>query len=334
MNLFGKNLKHQSVLVAEIGLNHEGRVSKAKKLILLAKKAGADAVKFQSYTLEKYCSTSEKKRYKMLKKFSFSKKQFLDIFRYCKKVKINCFSTAVTEDYVNFLAKENGIIKIASGDSTFKPLLFKAAKSGAKIILSTGGTTFKEIIKSINYIKKYSKIDIKKKLIILHCISAYPVPIKEVNLQTIPFLKKKTKLIVGYSNHSCNPFVSAMALNFGAKVIEVHFTDNKKNKSIRDHALSFDFNDLKHIAEYKNNIKKISGYINKKIQKSEKANIPIIRKGIVASNNIKKLKIIEPFDLQFARPANNFSYEEAYKLIGKKIKFNKKKGEVIQRNDF
>ena len=333
MNLFGKNIDKYPVLVAEIGLNHEGKISKAKKLIDLANKAGVDAVKFQSYTLEKYCSTSEKKRYQMLKKFNFTKNQFLKIFKYCKKKKIKCFSTAVTEDYVDFLSKETEVIKVASGDSTFKPLLNKIAKIKTKIILSTGGTTINEILNSIKYIKKISRINIKKRLILLHCVSAYPVPLDEVGLRAIEYLKKKTKLNIGYSNHAKNPFVAAIALNLGAKIIEVHFTDNKNNKSIRDHALSFDYNDLKNLVDYRNNMKKILGERSKIVQKSEKKNIPIIRKGIIASKIMKKFKIIKENDLQFARPANNFSYNEIYKLIGKKIKFRKKKGEIIKKKD-
>ena len=143
----------------------------------------------------------------------------------------------MTEDYVDFLSKETEVIKIASGDSTFKPLLNKIAKSKAKIILSTGGTTINEILNSIKYIKKISRISIKKRLILLHCVSAYPVPLDEVGLHSIKYLEKKTKLNIGYSNHTKNPFVAAMALSLGAKVIEVHFTDNKNNKSITPYHL-------------------------------------------------------------------------------------------------
>ena len=291
-------------------------------------------MKFQSYTLEKYCSPDEKKRFKMLKKFNLTKKQFLNLFKYCKKRKIHCFSTAVTEDYVDFLANHTGVIKIASGDSTFKPLLLKAAKSKAKLILSTGATTTSEILNSINYIKKNSKTNIRKKLVILHCISAYPAPMHELNLNSIRYLSKKTRLYTGYSNHSPNPIAATIALNLGAKIIEVHFTDNKNNNSIRDHSLSFNFDDLKNLVEYKKYKKKIIGKSQKKIQKSEKKNIPVIRKGLIASKKLKKNKIINQKDLQFARPANYFTYEDADKLIGKKIKIDKKKGSIIKKEDF
>ncbi len=334
MYLFGKNLNNETVLVAEIGLNHEGKLSKAKTLIDLAKKGGADAVKFQSYTLDNYCSIEDKKRYKMLKRFNFTKDQFLKIFNYCKKRKIHYFSTAVTEDYVDFLSKKTEVIKIASGDSTFKPTLLKAAKSKAKIILSTGGTTFKEILNTIKYLKKNSKLNLKRRLAILHCISAYPAPINELNLNSIIYLKKKTGLIVGYSNHSPNPNVIPLAIDLGAKIIEVHFTNDKNNKSIRDHALSFDFQDLKNISEFIRTRKKIFGKIDKRVQKSEIENILTIRKGIIASKKIKKFKIISKNDLKFARPAKEFSYSKLKNLIGRKIKNGKKKGEIIKKSDF
>lgn len=335
MKIFGKNLnqKNKTLVVAEIGLNHGGKISKAKKLVYLAKKAGVDAVKFQSYTLEKYCSTSEKKRYKMLKKFCFSKKQFLKIFSYCKKIKINYFSTAVTEDYVDFLSKNCGVIKIASGDLNFKPLLKKVAKSNSKIILSTGASSINEILESIKCIKKYSKINIKKKLAILHCVSSYPAPSNELNLDSINYLMDKTQLTVGYSNHSKNPLASIIALVLGAKIIEIHFTDNKKNRSLRDHELSFDYNDMKKFIDDKDSISKMRGVYKKKIQLSEIPNLKKIRKGIIASHKLEKFKIIKKTDLSFARPATNFNYYEMDKILGRKLKFNKKKGEVFFKKD-
>ena len=278
MHLFGKNLNYETVLVAEIGLNHGGSLSKAKALIDLAKKGGADAVKFQSYTLDNYCSIEDKKRYKKLKKFNFTKVQFSKIFNYCKKRKIHYFSTAVTEDYVDFLSKKTQVIKIASGDSTFKPTLLKAAKSKAKIILSTGGTAFKEILNSIKYLKKNSKLNLKRRLAILHCISAYPAPINELNLNSITYLKKKTGLIVGYSNHSPNPNVIPLAINLGAYIRVFQFTNDTYNESGRDAALSFDFQDLKKFLN-SSEIGKNVGKIDKKVQKSEKENILSIRKG-------------------------------------------------------
>ena len=226
------------------------------------------------------------------------------------------------------------MIKVASGDLTFKPTLSRIAKTKAKVILSSGGASLKEILNSIKYFKKISKSNLKKRLAILHCVSAYPAPINELNLNSIKFLKDRTNLTIGYSNHSPNPNVVITALNLGAKIIEVHFTDNKKNNSIRDHSLSFDYTDLKNVAEYIKNIRKILGQNNKKPQRCEKKNIKLIRKGLVASKNIKKYEIIKSNHLSFARPATYFNFDQMHKLIGKKIKLNKKKGELFKKNDF
>ena len=159
--IFKINLQKKVPIVAEIGVNHEGSLSKAKKLISLAYKSGADAVKIQCFTPEKYSSKSDKKRFNQVSKFAFSKKSYLILLNYAKKLKIPFFATPLTEDWVDIVAKTCPVIKIASGDINFFPTIKKCARSEKKIILSTGLATFNEVKKAINCIKRNSKVNLR-----------------------------------------------------------------------------------------------------------------------------------------------------------------------------
>ena len=334
MKLFGKNLFKDFITIAEIGVNHEGNFNYAKKLIKLASKTGADAVKFQCYNPDKYVSSSEKERFKRIQKFSFTKNQFKRLFLYAKKNNIGFFATPITEDYVSFLSKICPVLKIASGDINFKPLIKECVKSNKPIIISTGMATVKEIQTTLKWVKNYGGKKYLKKIILLQCVSAYPTPINQANVMSMNFLKKKFKTIVGYSNHVLGDEACLAAVALGASVVEVHFTDNKKNRKFHDHALSFEPKELKDFIKKAKAIKTSLGSMNKIRQNSELPLLKIGRKGIIAKKNIKAGKILQQSDLMFARPATYFSSLEINKVLGKKIKYSLKKGEVLKRNYF
>ena len=179
-------------VVAEIGVNHEGSLSKAKDLIYAAWEAGADAAKLQSYTLERYCSPKDADRYARLRSFEFSMKDHEDLFGWAAKEGGNLFSTPVTEDWVEYLAAKSGVIKVASGDSTFWPTLEAAAHSGAKILLSTGATTvleMDEIIQNLSAV--IDPTELQQRLILLHCVSSYPASPREANFGAIRFIRER-----------------------------------------------------------------------------------------------------------------------------------------------
>ena len=154
MELFGKNSDNDLIIIAEVGVNHEGSISKSKELIELAKNSGADAVKFQSYTPEKYITAMDQERFDRVKKFSFNENNLIDLKEYAKKINIPIFSTAVTEDWVEILSKHFDVIKIASGDLNFKPVIDLALNTSKKIILSVGGGNKEEIKRTINWCKE------------------------------------------------------------------------------------------------------------------------------------------------------------------------------------
>ncbi len=334
MNLFGRNLKKDIAIIAEAGVNHEGNISTAIKMIDFASEAGADAIKFQIYNPERFVSRDNKNRFKRTKKFSLKDEDYKILKKRALKRKIGIIATPVTDDKLNLACSLGPAVKIASGDINFTPLLHKIAKKKKKIIISTGNSNIKEISKTYNYLKKENP-NIDNKLIFLHCVSSYPTPISQSNIKRIEILKKRfKKLIVGYSNHCLEKEAILAACALGAKVVEVHITLSKKNKKFRDHQMSFDrtqFSDLVKSIRAINLTLSEQSYNTMKCERSEKK---LMRKGLIAKNNLTKNKILNKNDVDFARPASYFSFLDKKKIIGKKIKKNIPKGYLLKKHYF
>ena len=334
MKLFGKDLDKDIVIIAEIGVNHEGSIESAMNLIRLAYESGADAVKFQSYTPERFITSDDKERMKRVKNFHLNESDHLKLISHATNLGIPFFSTAVTEDWIPFLKNNTEVIKIASGDITFEPTIRLAAKTGKPVILSTGGANMQEIRKAIDWFKDSSENkEIKDKLIIMHCVSAYPTPLERANLYSINYLKEQTGLTVGYSNHVQGTIAPLIAMGLGANVIEVHFTDSRENKIFHDHALSLNPSELKDIVDSSKKIKLSLGEYKKVCLDIEKDNILLIRKGLVAGKEIKAGKIIDKEDLMYARPATEFNSGELLSLIGKVCSSDIEKGHKITKKN-
>ncbi len=329
--LFNRNLNKEIVIIAEVGLNHEGNFEKAKKICRELCKTDIDAIKLQSFTLDKYCSTNDKKRYAMLKKFSLNRNQHIQLAKIVKGNNKYFLSTPLTEDWVSFISDIGDAIKIASGDLTFKPVIERSAMQKKPVILSTGASSTSEIKKSIGWFKNMinKNTPISKKLALMHCVSNYPAENSECNLKSIPYLKNKFNLVTGWSNHSLNDDVNISAVSLGASIIELHVTDNKKAKTFRDHALSYEIKDLDTIIKRLREIKKALGILDKKPTKNEKKIYLKIRKGLVAKKDLMKGKKISEEDLSYARPSSDFSSNDLNKVVGKKINRDLVKGSVI-----
>ena len=333
MKLFGKNLDTDIVIIAEIGVNHEGSIDSAMNLIRLAHESGADAVKFQSYTPEKFIASNDKERMKRVKNFHLDESDHLKLITYAANIGIPFFSTAVTEDWIPFLNNNTNVIKIASGDITFEPTIRAAAKTEKPVILSTGGANMQEIRKAIGWFEESSKNkEIKNKLILMHCISAYPASLEGANLNSIKFLQEQTGLYVGYSNHVKGILAPVVSIALGASLIEVHFTDSRDDKIFHDHHLSLVPSELKELSISASNIKKSLGSYDKFCSEPEKNNLLALRKGIIAAHDIPKGQVIEKKDLMYARPSNEIDSSKILTLLGKKPKCNIERGQLINYN--
>lgn len=320
-------------VIAEIGVNHEGNFNKACELLKLAAINGADYVKFQSYTANKFISSNDTARLVRVNKFCLTENNFIELKKIADSLNVGFLSTPVTEDWVDKLNPLCNAFKIASGDITFAPVLQAVCKTGKLIILSTGGANIDEIDAAVEYIKQNIGSDnIQDRLILMHCVSAYPTPIKQANILSIPYLRDRYNVHVGYSNHvmGMNACLGAVAL--GAKVIEVHFTDCKDGREFRDHALSFDANDLKEFVDRAHDINKALGNYEKIVQPCEIEAVPLMRKGVIAAKDIKKGSIITENDLMYARPATEFTSSQFSEIVGHIAKEDINLGFVIKQD--
>jgi len=328
---------HPVFIIAEAGVNNNGKIELAKKMIDVAKRAGADAVKFQTFRTENFVIqnapkaiyqkkiTKGKSQFEMLKKLELSFDEFNKLFNYCKMKKIIFLSTPFDMQSAEFLHKLGvAAFKIGSGDLTNIPLLLQIAKYGKPIILSTGMSTMAEIKDAVKAI--YSAKN--KKLILLQCTSSYPAEFNDVNLSAMNTLRKKLNVSVGYSDHTKGIEISTAAVAMGATVIEKHFTLGK-NQEGPDHKISLIPNELKDLINSIRNVEKAFGDGMKQMVKSEREIRRIARKSIVASCDIPKGMIIEECMLAIKRPGIGIEPKYFKRLIGKKAKRIIKKNQVF-----
>ncbi len=319
---FNKNKK--TFIIAEIGNNHEGSINNAKKLIKSAAKAGADAVKFQTFKTKNFITRENNlKRYNLLKKFELSQKNFLELKKYSNKHKIIFMSTPLDLESADFLIKYTDIIKVASGDNNFFPLIEKLIKSNKKILISTGMIDYKNLEQINKFIEKeIGKNLCKKNISYLHCVTSYPVNDNQASLKSISFLRKKFNNLIGYSDHTLGNEACLAAVALGAKIIEKHFTLNKKFSNFRDHSLSADFNDLKQLIKSIRKIENQLGTEQKKVMVLEKSVISLARRGVYSSKKIKKGEKLSLKNIKFLRPAKSNKFLNLKKFLSKKSKKN------------
>lgn len=318
------------LIIAEAGVNHNGSLENAFKLIDAAVDAGVDYVKFQTFKSENLVSKSAKKadyqiqntgnstdsQYEMLKKLELSHENHKLLIDYCKQKSIQFFSTAFDLDSLAYL-KEIGLdlVKIPSGEITNLPYLRKAAQLFNKVILSTGMCTMEDIEAAINVFLA-EKIS-KENITILHCNTEYPTPMNDVNLKAMLSIQQKFGTNIGYSDHTLGIEVPVAAVALGGAVIEKHFTlDNTMEGP--DHAASLEPHQLKEMVKAIRNIEQaISGDGIKKPSESEMKNIEIARKSIVASAQISKGEIFTEENLTIKRPGTGISPMKWDEVIGK-----------------
>lgn len=324
--------KKEIPIIVEIGVNHEGSLDAAIKMMQLASKSGAKIIKFQSYTPSRYASADNAERLQRVSKFAFSLESFVRLKQEADDLGLQMLSTPLTEDWVEKLSPLCPAFKIGSGDITFKPVIEKAAQTGKELIISTGAATIEEIDQAVVWVKNIVGEDkLKERLTLMHCVSAYPPPIDQANIKSIPFLKEKYGLRVGYSNHVMGMSACLAAVALGADIIEVHFTDQKEDREFRDHALSFDQNDLRTFIKMAKEVKDSLGSYGKEPQLCEKESTPLLRKGIIAAKDLKKGELLTEEKIMFARPATEFSSNELNFLIGKSLKKDVSQGYLIKR---
>lgn len=326
-------------IIAEAGVNHNGNIDIAKKLIDIASEAGADAVKFQSYKTDKIISRHapkaeyQKKRsdiresqYEMIKKLELNKDMHVKLLDYCRYRNILFLSSPFDIESIKLL-DEIGLemFKIPSGEITNLPYLREIGKLKKKIIISTGMSTLGEIEATLNILTSQGTKDIT----VLHCNTEYPTQMEDVNLRSIRTIKEAFKVEVGYSDHTSGIEVPIAAVAMGAKVIEKHFTLDK-NMEGPDHIASLEAHELRGMVKAIRNIEIALGDGIKKPSESELRNIEVVRKSIVAKCNIKRGEVFSEKNLTTKRPGNGISPMRWYEVIGKTAIRDYKEDELVE----
>lgn len=335
-------MRNNVLIIAEAGVNHNGSLEIAKRLVDEASSAGVDIIKFQTFKAEKLVSKAAKQaeyqkknigkgeetQYAMLKKLELSNEQHEELIAYCKSKNIRFFSTAFDMDSIHYLhSLDLGLWKIPSGEITNYPYLKKIATYKEPVILSTGMCELSDIENAINVLVANG---VSKDIItVLHCNTEYPTPMKDVNLKAMLEIKEKFGVEIGYSDHTEGIEVPIAAVALGATVIEKHFTLDK-NMEGPDHKASLEPSELKAMVTSIRNIEQALGTGHKTVSDSERKNIEIARKSIVAAKDIKEGEIFTEENITVKRPGNGISPMEWENVIGKVAKRNFQEEELIE----
>ena len=328
--------KYGPLLIAEIGGNHEGDFEYAKKLTQLAIESDADYIKFQVYSGDTLVNPLlSPERNKHFKKFELSKAQYIELAQMVEKAGKKFMASIWDSSMFEWLDNYMPVYKVGSGDLQALPLLKEMAKKGKPIILSTGLSTEKEVLETIKFIQDTNELYTNKEyLSILQCTSMYPIPFSAANLAVMKRFKKLTNLTIGYSDHTEGYKALIYAIAMGAEVVEFHFTDERNNKSFRDHKVSLTKEEVHKLIEEIKEINTLKGDSIKRPTLIEEGNghIYSFRRGIYLKRNMKKGEIIEEKDLVVLRPSEGISSKDFYKVIGKKLLVDVKKYQKLSWN--
>ena len=326
-------------IIAEIGVNHNGNLSLAKKLIDASIESGVNAVKFQKRDLKSLYRkeslenpNSESQGFEILlaelQEVELTKNGYMEIIDYCKKKKITFLCTPWDMPSVDFLEELDIVAyKISSGDMTNFPLIKYVSKTRKPMIISTGMSKIEEIEKMVSFVKEQNI-----PFVILHANSTYPSPIESLDLNLIPEFRKKFDLLVGFSGHEIGIIGSITAANMGAVIIERHITLDKTMKGL-DHSSSLEPNEFKEMVSLIRLSEKAKGKPIKKMTRAEVLQREVVSKSIVCVLDICKGEIFSDKNIEAKGPEKGLSAQYFFDIIGKKSPRDIKCGEYVLEED-
>ena len=316
-----------TLIIAEAGVNHNGNINTAKQLVDIAALAGADLVKFQTFSADRLVTHGAAKadyqmlatdnlesQHAMLRKLELTESMHHELITHCKTQNIGFFSTGFDIESIDMLVRlGQELFKIPSGEITNLPYLQRIGSLQKSVILSTGMSDMCEIEAAINVLEESGTP--RSRITVLHCTTAYPVPISDVNLRAMQSIQKRFNVAVGYSDHTLGIEIPIAAVALGAKIIEKHFTIDRALPG-PDHKASLEPSELKSMVEGIRNLEKALGDGNKRRMPSEITNLPVARKSIVASGPISEGTTFTEQNLTVKRPGTGISPMEWNRIIG------------------
>jgi len=331
----------KTFIIAEAGVNHNGSIKLAKKMVDVAKKAGADAVKFQAYEsgmltsrfapkarYQREVTGSAQTQLQMLKSLELDKYAQRILIDYCRMRKIQFLSTPFDLGSIGILVNLGiKVFKIPSGEITNLPYLRKIGSLKKRVIMSTGMSTLAEVKRALKVLMESGTA--RKNISLLHCNTAYPTPFEDANINAMVTMKKSLRLNVGYSDHTRGIEASIAAVALGATIIEKHFTLDRSMQG-PDHKASLEPFELKHLVNAIRNVEKAMGGGTKNPSSSEIENIPVARKSIVALRGIAKGESFTKRNITTKRPGSGISPMRWDAIIGRLAKKAFKEDELIE----
>jgi len=331
----------KTLIIAEAGVNHNGDIQLAKKLIDIAADAGVDLVKFQTFSADRLVTQSALKaeyqvlatdkiesQHEMLRNLELTESMHHELINHCAQRQIGFFSTGFDIESINFLASlGQELFKIPSGEITNLPFLRHIGGLNKRVLLSTGMSNMHEVAAALNALELAGTP--KQKITVLHCTSSYPAELSDVNLRAMLSIQTEFGVEVGYSDHTLGTEVAIAAVALGAKVIEKHFTLDR-NMSGPDHKASLEPDELIRMVAGIRSIEKALGDGNKVITHNELQNRDVARKSIVASSDIQVGEVFTESNLTAKRPGTGVSPMEWDEIIGTKAKQSYVKDDLIQ----
>lgn len=328
----------KTFIIAEAGVNHNGSMEIARRLIDEAKAAGSDAIKFQTFKARKLVSrkadkapyqkettSRDESQYDMLKRLELGEQEHFDLISLCKEKGIIFLSSPFDEESADLLEKIGvNMFKIPSGEITNLPFLQHIARKNKPLIMSTGMATLEEVEEALNSIYTTGN----KRVTLLHCVTEYPAPFAEINLRAMLTMKKAFNLPVGYSDHTPGIEIAIAAVSLGAEVIEKHFTLDK-NMEGPDHKASIEPHELRQMIRSIRNVENSLGDGVKRPAPCELKNMEIARKSIVAAELIKRGQPLTKKNVVIKRPGYGVQPKDMEKILGRIAKSDIHPDEVV-----
>lgn len=331
MIIEGRNVRRERLLIAEIGNNHEGDAQVAMTMVAAAAEACADGVKVQIINPEQLVHASQTERIAQLSRFRLPNEAYLAMAEAARAHGMLFIATPFDVETLEWITSFVSAIKIASGDLDYIPLLAAAARSGKPVILSTGMGTLSEVGAAVRTIGQSLPVrsNLDETLALLHCVSAYPTPLEEVNLRAMATLGETYGLTVGYSDHTLGVEVATAALALGARIIEKHFTLDKTRTTFRDHALSADPAELKRLATIVRAFDGLIGDGEKRPMPCEQQSVTAARRSAVAKRDLPVGARLSSDDVTFVRPRSGLSPTQVIASLGRNLQTQVKQHEFI-----
>ena len=321
-------------IVAEIGVNHEGDEAVAADLIRKAAKAGADAVKFQTYTPENYISTEQPERFDRVTRFCLSRDAFRRLAEVAREENILFFSTPLHQSDVDFLDEIAPLFKVSSGDLTHLDLIRHIAGKGKPMIISTGAGSRDEVAAAVG-----AACDVRPELarngelLLMHCVCAYPTAAEDTNLRNIGWLVQEFGLPVGYSDHTLGTKACELAVAAGAVSLEKHFTYRKEDQAFHDHHISADPDDLAQLVEAVRLAEVYLGQTRRARTQSEADLLENMRRSLAVTRDLAAGHVLAAEDVTWVRPARGLAPERVKDIVGQALARPLSQGAILRAED-